>query len=136
MKVIVDTCIWSEALRKDTVQNMEIVKELTELIRDVRVQLIGPIRQEILSGIKSVKQFNELKEYFSAFLDLPLDATDYEKAAEFYNLCRRKGIQGSNTDFLICAVASQRNFEIFTSDKDFINFQKCIPIKLYKIRGV
>ena len=136
MKVIVDTCIWSEALRKDTVQNMEIVKELTELIRDVRVQLIGPIRQEILSGIKSVKQFNELKEYFSAFLDLPLDATDYEKAAEFYNLCRRKGIQGSNTDFLICAVASQRNFEIFTSDKDFINFEKCIPIKLYKIRGV
>ena len=136
MKGIINTCIGSEALRKDSVHDQKIVKELTELIHDVRVQLIGPIRQKILSGIKSLKQFNELKEYFSAFLDLPLDATDYKKAAEFYNLCKRKGIEGSNTDFLVCAVASQRNFEIYSIDNDFNNFQKYIPIKLHKIQSI
>ena len=113
-----------------------IIKEFTELIRDVRVQLIGPIRQEILSGIKSEKQFTELREYLSAFQDLTLKEADYEKAAEFFNICRRKGIQGSNTDFLICAVAFNRDLEIFTTDKDFENFQKYIPVNLYKIKGI
>lgn len=136
MKVIVDTCVWSQALRRNSSKDLIIIKELTELIKDVRVQLIGPIRQELLSGIKSEKQFAELRYYFSAFPDLPIEALDYEKAAEFYNVCRRKGIQGSNTDFLICAVAFHRDFEIFTIDKDFENYQKYISIKLYKTKDV
>jgi predicted nucleic acid-binding protein len=132
MKVIVDTCVWSLALRRNSSEDKKIVKELSELIKDVRVQLIGPIRQEILSGIKSDKQFEELSEYLSTFPDLTLETTDYEKAANFYNICRQKGIQGSNTDFLICAVSVNRDLEIFTIDKDFENFQKYLPIKLYK----
>ena len=136
MKIIVDTCVWSQALRRNSKKDEIIIKELIEIIKDVRVQLIGPIRQEILSGIKSEKQFTELREYFSAFQDLTIESADYEKAAEFFNICRRKGIQGSNTDFLICAVAFHRDFEIFTTDKDFENFQKYIPINLYKITGV
>ncbi len=135
MKVIVDTCVWSQALLRNSSKDQKIIKELTELIKDVRVQLIGPIRQEILSGIKSQKQFIELRDSFSAFVDLILETADYEKAAEFYTICRRKGVQGSNTDFLICAVAFQRDFEIFTTDKDFENYQKYLPIKLYKIKG-
>jgi len=136
MKVIVDTCVWSLALRKDSSKDEKIIKALTELIREVRVQLIGPIRQEILSGIKSEKRFAELKEYFSAFWDLTLEPSDYEKAAEFFNICRRKGIQGSNTNFLICAAAFNRDLEIFTIDKDFNYFKKYIPLKLYEIKNV
>ena len=136
MKVIVDTCVWSLALRKDSSKDEQIIKTLTELIREVRVKLIGPIRQEILSGVKSEKRFNELKEYFSAFLDLTLEPSDYEKAAEFYNICRRKGIQGSNTDFLICAVAFNKDLEIFTTDNDFNHFKKYLPIKLFEIKNV
>jgi len=136
MKVIVDTCVWSQALRKNPSNDQRIKKELTELIKDIRVQLIGPIRQEILSGIKSEKQFNELKDYFSAFLDLSIQTTDYEKAAEFFNICRSHGIQGSNTDFLICSIAFHRDFEIFTIDKDFKSFQEYIPVKLYELTGV
>jgi len=132
MKVIVDTCIWSEALRKKSDSNQKIIQLLTEFIRDVRVQLIGPIRQELLSGIKSVKQFEELKYYLTTFNDLQIKTEDYEKAAEFYNICRSNGIQGSNTDFLICAVADNYNLEIYTTDKDFENYQKYIPIVLYK----
>jgi predicted nucleic acid-binding protein len=109
---------------------------LTELIRDVSVQLIGPIRQEILSGIKSEEQFIELKDYFMAFADLPIETADYEKAAEFYNICRKNGIQGSNTDFIICAVAFHNDLEIFTIDNDFKYFQKQIPLKLFEIKNI
>jgi len=53
MKVIIDTCIWSLALRKQTHASIHPeAKELEELIKEVRAQLIGPVRQEILSEIK------------------------------------------------------------------------------------
>ena len=55
---------------------------------------------------------------------------DYELAAEYFHLCRRNGIQGSNTDFLICAIASHRKYEILTTDKDFIGFKQYLPIVL------
>jgi predicted nucleic acid-binding protein len=134
MNVLVDTSIWSLALRRGISSNKDVVNDLTRLIEEHRVQIIGPVRQEILSGIKTEKQFQELRSYLAAFPDLPLETKDFEQAAEFFNACRRKGIQGANTDFLICAVAYLHNLEIFTSDKDFFDFQTCIPIKLYTLR--
>jgi predicted nucleic acid-binding protein len=135
MSVLVDTCIWSAALRRGKVKNQDSVNNLARLIKELRVHIIGPVRQEILSGIKTDKQFQELKSYFSAFPDLPLESADYEQAAEFFNVCRRNGIQGSNTDFLICSASHRRNLEIFTSDHDFLDFQKYLPIKLYVVRN-
>ena len=58
------------------------------------------------------------------FPDLRLKTADYEKAAEFFNICRSKGVQGSNTDFLICAISVNRDYPIFTTDRDFEKFQK------------
>jgi len=89
MKVLVDTCIWSLALRrkKQPTSNIEVV-EFQELIEEVRVQLIGPIRQEILSGVKSKQQFSKLKKILSVFPDLPLASEDFELAAEYFNTLR------------------------------------------------
>lgn len=134
MKIIVDTCVWSFALRRGAPEQANIVRELTELINEVRVQMLGPIRQELLSANKKKTQFDELRYYLSAFPDLSLQTEDFEKAAEYFNICREKGIQGSNTDFLICSVAHRYNYEIFSTDTDFITYQKYLPIKLYNIR--
>lgn len=134
MKVIIDTCIWSSALRRKEIKTDGYVKELKELIKEVRAQLIGPVRQEILSGVKSKKQFDSLKNHLGAFIDIPLATGDYELAAEYYNTARRVGVQGSNTDFLICAVATRCDMPIFTTDQDFIHFQEVIPVKLHRIR--
>ena len=131
MKVIVDTSIWSISLRRQKKYPDKNEDKLKKLILDGNVVIIGPIRQEILSGIKDKNQFNLLKINLSAFPDFPLLEKDYETAAEFFNICRAKGIQGSNTDYLICAVASNNNFKIFTLDKDFERYKKIIPIKLY-----
>ena len=98
------------------------------------MQLIGPVRQEILSGIKSHAQFTKLRDHLRPFPDLELTTRDFESAAEFYNLCRGKGVQGSNTDFLICAVAVRHQMSIFTTDADFTYFQQYLPIKLHRLR--
>ena len=134
MKVIVDTSIWSLALRRGESKDTSILIALESLISDFRVQLIGPIRQELLSGIKSDEQFNKLKRYLSSFPDYQIQSEDFVLAAQYFNQCRSKGIQGSNTDFLICAIAVNNNWQIYSSDQDFRYFQKIIPIQLYKYR--
>lgn len=131
MKVIVDTCVWSLALRRRNLATSPVAHELERLIKEFSVQMIGPIRQEILSGIRSKAQFNSLKDRLSNFPDMPVITEDYERAAEFFNRCRAKGVQGSNTDFLICAVAERSNCTLFTTDKDFYLYSKHIPVKLH-----
>ncbi len=128
MKALVDTCIWSQVLRHKS-PNIELTEKFKDLIKDGRVAIIGLIRQELLSGISNVKQFNQLKELLSSFEDIPLKTEHFEKAAEFSNICRCKGIQGSTIDFLICAVAYLENLIIFTTDKDFENYKKFLSIK-------
>jgi hypothetical protein len=106
-------------------------REMSMLIDDGRVQLIGPIRQELLSGIKHTDQYEKLRLYLGAFADLSIQTNEYEKAAEFFNICRSRGIQGSNTDFLICAISNQHRLPIFTLDQDFSLYKQHLSIMLY-----
>jgi predicted nucleic acid-binding protein len=138
VKVLVDTSIWSLAFRRkkesDSLRHNIIIKELKELINETRAVIIGPIRQEILSGISDEKQYQTLKEKLKAFDDVIMNQLDFELAAELYNICRKKGIQGSHIDFLICAVALQNNFSVFTDDKDFDHYSKLLAVKLHRPR--
>jgi predicted nucleic acid-binding protein len=135
MKVLVDTSIWSMALRKGTGSASAEAEELRNLIRDHRVQMIGPVRQEILSGIRSESQFRRLQRYLASFPDVPILTEDYVTAARFFNLCRSKGIQGSNTDFLICAVSVRNKSHIYTTDRDFTLFSEHVPIVLHIVKS-
>ena len=135
MKVLVDTPIWSYALRSPDKKYQSEIDALTSLIRDQRAIIIGPIRQEILSGYSDMRKYLIIKDKLSYFENAPIVDPDYELAAEFSNKCRKKGIQGSHIDFLICAVANRIEITIFTNDNDFKHYQKVIPIRLHKIDG-
>lgn len=131
MNIIVDTCIWSLALRRSSPQDSPQVRELKELINEQRVVMIGPVRQEILSGIRELIQFEALRDKLRSFVDFPLLQEDYETAAGYFNTCRRVGVQGSNTDFLLCAVSAHHAIPIFTTDEDFTAYRKQIPITIH-----
>jgi len=60
---------------------------------------------------------------------------DHDCAADYFNVCLSKDIQGSQTDYLICAIAYRYNLEIFTEDSDFDNYKKYLPMKLHKIKS-
>jgi hypothetical protein len=134
VNVLVDTSVWSLALRRRDASSGEAA-ELGELIWEQRVRMIGPVRQELLSGIRDVERFRLLREHLRAFPDIPLETDDYERAAEFLNTCRAKGIQGSNTDFLLCAVSERRDLALFTTDADFEQYTRHIPLRLHKAGG-
>lgn len=132
MKVLIDTSIWSSAFRRNHLESPQPARILAELIEEQRVEIIGPIRQELLSGIRTHEQYLQLRNKLQAFVDLDLTTKDFERAAEMFNLCRTKGIQGSNTDFLICAVSERHHLSIFTTDKDFHLYAKYLPILLFQ----
>ena len=104
-------------------------------MREGRTAVIGPIRQELLSGLKGNTQFQTLRDHLRAFPDLELEAADFEEAAHFFNRCRSKGVQGANTDFLMCAVASRRDLSIFTTDGDFRELRRILPLTLHEPRS-
>ena len=130
MKVLVDTSVWSLALRRRAPAHAA-VGELRRLVAHGRAAIVDPIRQELLSGIRDRAVFERLRDHLRAFPDELVTAVDYERAADCFNLCRTKGIQGSNTDFLLCAVAERYRFPILTTDDDFVKFSRVLPLRLH-----
>lgn len=134
MMVLVDTPIWSLALRRRNAalnaNERVLTARFAEFIQDGRARILGPIRQEVLSGIRDELQFKRLREYLRAFEEPALEISDYEEAASMNNRCRARGISGSAVDFLICAAAHRRNWEIFTTDRDFSHYAGVLSIKV------
>jgi hypothetical protein len=93
-----------------------MVTTLEEAIRDGRAAIIGPIRQEILSGIKDRAQFEKIRKTLRPLEDEPLTTSDFEQAAHLFNLCRSHGVQCGATDILICAVSIRARWTVLTND--------------------
>ena len=130
--VIIDTCMWSIAFRRKGSSGTKVAKEISNLIDENRAKIIGLIRQEVLSGYSDFQSYTKLRDKLRYFPnEITLD-TDYEAAAEYSNLCRKNGIQGSHADFLICAISARLKMKIYTQDKDFQHYSKCIPVSLHE----
>jgi len=130
-KVVVDTNIWSAVLRRNVSADDRIRNNLMQLVDEGRVAIIGPIRQEILSGIKDEKKYLILKQYMEAFEDEAIETIDYENAALISNKCIVKGFAVTAIDALIVAFAVRNGWEIYTKDKDFDRYEKISRLKQY-----
>lgn len=130
MKVLVDTCAWSLLLRRKNKAAMNdeeqlMLASLTEAIRDGQVVIIGPIREEVLSGIRETAQFEKLRNALEPFPDEELTTSHYEEAARLFNLCRGSGVECGATDVLICAAAVRMHWAILTTDG---GLRQCIEV--------
>jgi predicted nucleic acid-binding protein len=135
MTVLVDTSVWSFALRRKSRSNLPIdhlkhVRALESFINDAQVALLGVVRQEILSGIKHHEQFIRLRNFLQGFPEVPLDGADFERAAEMSNICCSHGIAGHSTDFLVCSTAKSRGWTIYSLDRDFERYSDYLDLKL------
>lgn len=136
MRVLVDTSVWSLALRRRAPGSDPAVNELAELVREGRATMVGAIRQELLNGVRDRAVFEQLRDDLRAFADEIARTVDYERAAEHFNTCRAKGLQGSNTDFLLCAIAERGGMPILTTDIDFMRYSALLPIALHAPRSI
>jgi len=133
--VLVDTPVWSLSLPRRAIDlspsERRVTQSLYDLVRQNRVRLLGPTRQEVLSGIREESQFLRIRDHLRGFIDVELDAGDYEEAARANSQCRGRGIAGSSVDFLICAVAFHHGWQVFTTDRDFEQFGRVLNIQLF-----
>jgi hypothetical protein len=130
LKFLVDTCVWSLLLRRRNGTDLSgddqfLLASLREAIQDGRVAMIGPIRQEILSGIKDSAQFEKLRSTLNAFPDEPITTPHYEEAARLFNRCRSRGVQCGSVDMLLCSVAAKERWSILTRDE---GLKRCIEV--------
>ena len=130
MRVIVDTSVWSLFLRQSNRPEPEVAV-LRELVREGRVQMLGIVKQELLSGVKESARFAKLFATLTGFPDLLASSRDHVTAARCYNTCRGAGIQGSAADFLICAQAINHDLPLLAIDKDFSYFAEHLPLNIY-----
>lgn len=137
MSVLIDTSVWSLALRRKAVQlsaaERRVVEEWRTLISDGRARLTGIIRQEVLSGVREARDFERLRERLAPFDDVPADTTAHELAATYFNTCRARGITPTSFDVLICALAARHGLAVFTADADFARYATILPVRLHSV---
>jgi predicted nucleic acid-binding protein len=135
MSVLIDTPVWSLALRRKSTQlganERRLVDEWRQLVMDGKACIAGIIRQEVLSGIRDPRSFEALRARLRAFDDVPAGPEDHERAASYFNACRSRGVTPTAFDVLICALATRNHLAIFTTDKDFVRYARVLPIRLY-----
>jgi predicted nucleic acid-binding protein len=134
MRILVDTSIWSLALRRPTgVINQESVLLKTIIAQGEDIYLLGIILQEVLQGVRNPKFFFALTEYFKAFPLIDLKREDYVRAAELKNHLIGKGKQASTIDVLIASAAVSHHCHLFTADKHFTHFAEHSELKLFPL---
>jgi predicted nucleic acid-binding protein len=112
-------------------QQQQFAPALYEMVRERCVQRLGATRQELLSGIREASQFRRIRTDLRPFADVFLRAPDDEEAAQMRNKGRSAGV--ASTAVLICAVALQPGWQIFTTNRDFSHYARAIPIQLFSV---
>jgi predicted nucleic acid-binding protein len=80
-----------------------------------------------------VSSFDRLREALRQFSEETLSTEDYERAAEMANMCMARGVQGSPTDFVVCAVAERLGAEVLTADQDFARYSDVLPVRTHPL---
>jgi predicted nucleic acid-binding protein len=134
--ILFDTSVLSRVLRRRHPGPAErrlraVFDEL--MASDDPLGLPGIVLQEVLSGVRSERQFAELSgRVLSAFSILPEGVSEHVEAARVRNACLAKGLNVSGVDCLIAACAITGGHELFTVDEDFEAIAKHTPLKLYR----
>lgn len=135
MSMLVDTSVWSLALRRDTEQSEPQVVALREALMGAdQVFTTGFILQELLQGFAGPKARAQLVERLSALAFLQPDRDDHIEAAEVRNACRRRGVQIGTIDALLIQLCRRHDLVLLSTDQDFLGAAKHVEFRLWAAR--
>ena len=133
MSLLVDTSVWSLALRRDGAQDAPEVMALhTALLGADQVFTTGLVLQELLQGFAGPKAGEQIIERFATLAFLQPDREDHIEAAQVRNACRRKGVQVGTIDALLIQLCRRHDVVLLSADKDFENARQHVPIGLWQ----
>lgn len=133
MNLLVDTSVWSLALRRDRPSDSA---EVVLLIRTIEsgepLSTTGLILQELLQGFAGPKSRDQIVERFSALPLIVPDRDDHIQAAELKNVCRRKGVQIGTIDALLAQLCIRHDLTMLTTDEDFRHLAKHTALRVWQ----
>ena len=132
MTLLVDTSVWSLALRRDGAVATPEVAALREAIEGSEVVVTtGLVLQELLQGFNGPKDRQAIMDRFRALPLIQPDREDHVAAAEVRNACRRSGVQMGTIDALLIQLCGRHDLTLLSADKDFSNAAAFVPFKLW-----
>jgi predicted nucleic acid-binding protein len=114
---LVDTSAWLWALRSDPVP--AIRQRLDDLLASREAASTGMVQLEVLSGIKTVAEWDELAAELGSLRQLHTGPGTWLQAARLGYSLRRRGVTLSNADILIAAVAIENDATLVHADVHF-----------------
>ena len=133
MTLLVDTSVWSLALRRDAISTAAPVRALhTALLGDEIVVTTGLVLQELLQGFTGPKARKNIIERFAALPLLSPDRRDHIDAAELRNSCRRAGVELATIDALLAQLCIRHELTLLTTDNDFLHAADHCPLKVWQ----
>lgn len=131
MNVLVDTSVWSLALRRHAPPDITETQILARCLERQDVLFsTGIIVQELLQGFRGPKQRERLIEHFSSLPLIVPDLADHIAAAALYTTCRQKGVQIGTIDALLAQLAIGHDLELLTTDRDFTLMARYVPLRI------
>ncbi len=132
MTLLVDTSVWSLALRRDgSVAAKEVIALREALDGADAVVTTGLILQELLQGFSGPKAKDAIIERFGALPLIQPDRQDHVAAAEVRDTCRRSGVQIGTIDALLIQLCGRYEMTLLSSDNDFANAARHVPFRLW-----
>jgi predicted nucleic acid-binding protein len=131
LNVLVDTSVWSLALRRDAPPAVPEVDQLRRSLETGAVYCTGLILQELLQGFAKPRAHGQIIERFRALPLLVPDREDHIHAAGLRNQCRRKGIQTGTIDALLAQLCVRYELTMLSTDKDFRNIASVVPLTVW-----
>lgn len=122
MTLLVDTSVWSLALRRDAPPDLPETRALrTALAGDNLVVTTGIVLQELLQGAVRDSSRRLITERFRAIALVQPDRDDHVAAADIRNRCRANGVQLGTIDALLAALCVRRDLTLLSTDVDFVH---------------
>lgn len=132
MSVLVDTSVWSLALRRDAEHSAPEVAALRHaLLGSDQVFTTGFILQELLQGFAGPRDRTLLLERLGALAFLQPDREDHIEAADVRNLCRRRGVQVGTIGALLIQLCRRHDLVLLSTDRDFQAAAKHVEFRLW-----
>lgn len=136
MTLLVDTSVWSLALRRDSTSSEPEVQQLKDALLGADVVVTtGLVLQELLQGFSGRKASAQIIERFSALPMLQPDREDHISAAELRNTCRRAGIQVGTIDALLAQLCIRHELTLLSTDNDFKLAAKRCALRVWSPRS-
>ena len=136
MSLLVDTSVWSLALRRDEASSAPEVRALRQALESGEtVVTAGVILQELLQGFAGPRARADIVERFAALPLLAPDRQDHIDAAELRNRCRRAGVQIGTIDALLAQLCIRHQLTLLTTDNDFVRAALHCPLRVWKRDG-